>query len=227
MSHYVKPFNSYKPKSSYICPHCGAFASHSSGPGCMIPPLRMKRDPKEDHLWREGLYCLVCSACDELTLFFRSRMVWPCNLVGPPPIEGMPDEIRAHYEEARGIAEASPRAAAALLRLAVQKRCKHLGEKGENINQDISNLVRKGLSVEVQKALDIVRVIGNNAVHPGQIDLDDSPQVCEQLFGIVNLIIDRMIIEPKKLEELFSSLPASSLQAIQKRDDNPRREEPV
>ncbi len=68
--------------------------------------------------------------------------------------------------------------------------------------------------------LDIVRVIGNNAVHPGQIDLNDSPQVCEGLFGLVNMIVDRMIIQPKKLEELYSSLPESSLRAIQKRDDN-------
>jgi hypothetical protein len=130
----------------------------------------------------------------------------------------MPDEIRTDYEEARGIAGASPRAAAALLRLAVQKLCKHLGERGENINQDIANLVKKGLNVDIQRALDVVRVVGNNAVHPGQIDLNDTPQVCEQLFGLVNMIIERMIVEPKKLGDLFFALPESTLEAIQRRD---------
>jgi len=89
-------------------------------------------------------------------------MVYPASPLGPSPIDGMPEVIRTDYEEARSIAEASPRAAAALLRLAVQKLCKHLGEKGENINQDIANLVKKGLSVEVKQALDIVCTFPEN-----------------------------------------------------------------
>ena len=177
--------------------------------------------------WTDGLFVLDCVGCGGHTIFFKQRMIYPANPVGPAAIEGMPEEIRTDYEEARSIAEASPRAAAALLRLAVQKLCKLLGEKGKDINQDIANLVKKGLSVEVQQALDIVRVIGNNAVHPGRIDLKDSPQVCDGLFVLINMITDRMIIQPKKLEELYSSLPDSSLQAIGKRDDSPRREESV
>ena len=81
--------------------------------------------------------------------------------------------------------------------------------------------------MEVQQALDILRVIGNNAVHPDQLDMDDSPPGFASIFGVVNLIIDRMIIEPKKLKDLFSSLPNSSLRAIQKRGDNSCREESV
>ena len=104
------------------------------------------------------------------------------------------------------------------MRLAVQKLCKHLGERGDNLNQDIGNLVKKGLPIPIQRALDVVRVIGNNAVHPGEIDFKDTPEACTQLFGIVNMIVDRMLEEPKKLNELFSSLPYSSLSQIEKRD---------
>jgi hypothetical protein len=63
----------------------------------------------------------------------------------------------------------SPRGAAVLLRLAIHKLCKHLGESGENLYDDIASLVEKGLSPTIQKYLDVVRVIGNEAVHHGNI----------------------------------------------------------
>jgi len=218
MSRYVKPYISFGRDPTYTCPHCGVLSLHTKAVEHVFPRVEKLSDWETS---QNGLYLFICVGCGEQTVFFKQQVVYPGNPLGPAPIDGMPEEIRTDYEEARSIAETSPRAAAALLRLAVQKLCKVLGEKGEKINQDIANLVKKGLNVEIQQALDIVRVIGNNAVHPGQIDLNDSPGVCGSLFALVNMIVDRMIIQPKKLEELYSSLPESSLQAIQKRDDNP------
>ena len=103
-------------------------------------------------------------------------MVYPIAATAPLPNPDLPADIKADYEEARGIASLSPRGAAALLRLAIQKLCKDLAESGENINADTKSLVNKGLSVQVQQALDVVRVTGSNAVHPGQIDLQDDPE---------------------------------------------------
>jgi hypothetical protein len=45
-----------------------------------------------------------------------------------------------------------------------------LGEKGDS-SPAIGNLVKKGLPPMTQESLDCVRVIGNNAVHPGELDL--------------------------------------------------------
>jgi len=96
--------------------------------------------------------------------------------------------------------------------------CVELGLPGVNLNADIGTLVRKGLPPEVQQALDTVRVIGNNAVHPGQIDIDDNPEVANRLFGLVNFIVDRMISHPKQIEAFYGALPEKDLTKIAKRD---------
>lgn len=144
-------------------------------------------------------------------------MVYP-PFAGPWPHEDMPEECRGDYLEARAIAAASPRGAAALLRLCIQKLCKQLDEKGANLNDDIANLVRKGLPVEIQQAMDIVRVTGNNAVHPGNIDVRDSPETVSLLFELLNHIVENRITQPRRIEQVYEKLPARAREAIIKRD---------
>jgi Domain of unknown function (DUF4145) len=93
-----------------------------------------------------------------------------------------------------------------------------LKQKGENLNDDIGALVAAGLETGVQKALDVVRVVGNNAVHPGQIDLKDDRAIALTLFQLVNLIIERCISLPKKLDAMYAGLPPGALKAIDTRD---------
>ena len=100
-------------------------------------------------------------------------MFVPVSGQSPLPNVEMPRNVREYYTEAAEIISRSPRAAAALLRLAIQVLCKELGENGNNINDDIASLVAKGLPAVVQQSLDVVRVTGNEAVHPGQIDTCD------------------------------------------------------
>jgi hypothetical protein len=138
---------------------------------------------------------------------------------GVPPNEDLRDDIQQDYLEAKGVVNRSPRGAVALLGLCVQKLCEQLGEKGKNINDDISNLVKKGLPVRIQQALDIVRVVGNNAVHPGQIDLRDDQATAMKLFGLVKLIAEVMITQPKEVEKLYASTLSEPIrEAIQDRD---------
>jgi Domain of unknown function (DUF4145) len=136
----------------------------------------------------------------------------------PNPTLDMPPEIIVDYNEARAVFKYSPQASAALLRLAIQKLCKHLGQPGKNINDDIAALVKTGLPVKIQRALDIVRVIGNNAVHPGELNLQDDQETVLALFKIVNFIIDEMITLPKELEEIYNKLPENARKSIEKRD---------
>src|SRR5207249_2865137 len=111
-----------------------------------------------------------------------------------------------------------PRGAAALFRLCIQKLCSHLGESGKNINSDIASLVKKGLNPKVQRSLDVVRVVGNEAVHPGTIDLRDKPETAVQLATLINIIADAMITQPKLVDQLYVALPENKRDEINRRD---------
>jgi hypothetical protein len=184
-------------------------------------------------LTREGLFCANrvvnlslsrCYSCKRLSVWVDRRVVYPIIMSdGVPPNEDLPPDIKRDFNEARAILNASPRGAAALLRLCVQKVCVHLGEPGQNLNNDIASLVKNGLDIKVKKALDIVRVIGNDSVHPGQIDLRDDPATAARLFELANLVAERMISEPKRVDEMFNALPETKRLAIEARD-NPKPE---
>ena len=85
----------------------------------------------------------------------------------------------------------------------MQKLMPFLEEKGENLHDDIASLVKKGLEPEIQQALDVVRVIGNNAVHPGLIDLKDDKATAIRLFELLNIVIERRIATPKRIKAIF------------------------
>ena len=73
--------------------------------------------------------------------------------------------------------------------------------------------------------MDVLRVIGNNAVHPGQIDLKDDKAVAMKLFQLLNLIVERRISVPKQIDELFEGLPPGAKDAIERRDGKTPRSE--
>jgi hypothetical protein len=160
-----------------------------------------------------------CYSCDEFAIWVADRLIYPAIPTSILPNEDMPDDVRLDFNEAAAIVDNSPRGAAALLRLSIQKLMPHLGLKGKNINDDIGELVKRGLDGRIQQALDVVRVVGNNAVHPGQIDLQDDKATAIKLFGLVNLIVEAMIATPKHIEKMYGELPPSALEAIKKRDD--------
>lgn len=162
-----------------------------------------------------------CNNCGEPTIWHGDSMIYPLHATAEPPCPDLPNEILEDFQEARVIANLSPRGAAALLRLAIQKLCVHLGGAGSNINADIAKVVANGLPPRVQEALDSVRVIGNEAVHPGTLDLKDDRQTVNMLFRLVNFIAQKMITEPREIAEIYGSLPPDKLSAVTKRDAKP------
>ena len=90
------------------------------------------------------------------------------------------------------------------------------GEDG--LNRKIGTLVEQGLPVPVQQALDALRVIGNNAMHPGELDLRDDADIAIALFECMNVIVEDRLAQPKRIAGLYDKLPAAARAAIQRRE---------
>jgi hypothetical protein len=162
-----------------------------------------------------------CQSCNNFSVWVNKNIIYPKHIIVDTPNEDMNDDIKELYLEAAKIFADSPKGATAILRLALQKLLVQMGKDGKNINKNIKELVSDGLNPKMQQALDILRVIGNNAVHPGQIDVDDNKDVALKLFKILNMIADDMITKPKEMENLYNDIiPDEIKNHINDRDGN-------
>ncbi|AWV35168.1 DUF4145 domain-containing protein [Paenibacillus odorifer] len=207
--------------NSFTCPYCNTLAQQ------IWHEATIRKHRSGDFMFEIGysemptidkIHISTCQACGEYHLWFNNSMIKPDSTGIPLPAQDMPEGIKLIYIEASEIFSKSPRASAALLRLALQHLCQHLGGDGKNINDDIGKMVKNGLDVRVQKSLDVVRITGNNAVHPGQLDIVDNSDIAARLFGLLNFIVEAMITQPKQIEAFFNELPQGAREAIEKRD---------
>jgi hypothetical protein len=160
-----------------------------------------------------------CEACNREAIYIGGQITLPGETDAPPPAVDLPPDCIPDYEEARAILPRSPRGSAALLRLVIQKLLPHLGATKKAIDAGIGELVALGkIKTQIQQALDTVRVIGNESVHPGEMNLKDDRDTALALFRIINLIVETEITEPKRLDTLYASLPQSKLEGIKRRD---------
>lgn len=211
MADYIQPQNNAK---SFTCPHCGTVSQMIYFGASWKKNKSWWNLPQADASY---VHVAVCQNCDKIIIWIDDEYVYP-EMVATEPNADMPDSVKSLYNEAALIYNKSPRAACALLRLAVECFCNELGETGA-IDKMIGNLVQKGLPTSVQKALDAVRVIGNKAVHPGQIAFDvDDKATAETLMKLLNIITERLISEPKEIDGIFNALPQTVKESIEKRD---------
>lgn len=197
-------------RDAFDCPACHVYTNQRWANTCYLPGGHVT--PMDG--WKAA-HCVRCAA---FSLWRQAQLIFPQSMVGPLPHADMPTAVHELYEEARTVSSLSRKSAAALLRLALQVLVDDLEPGKGDINSKIGALVKRGLDPQVQQAMDVLRVVGNNAVHPGQIDLDADDELLPALFAMLNLVVEQVVARPKHVAGLFASLPATAQAAVAKRD---------
>jgi len=195
----------------FHCPHCGVFAHQH------WYEITLEEDSeREKSSAGEVLSVCTCEKCNNFSLWIEEDIIYPVSGKAPLPLDDMPEETKKRFLEARSILGASPGSAAALMRLALGQLISHLGEKEDIIgnieslkNRGLDAKKNRGLDAKFQKALHSVRMIGEEAVTPGQIDPGDDEETALVLFNLMNLIVDTLITQPRMVDEILEKLPGS------------------
>lgn len=185
--------------NAFHCPHCGVYAHQHWG-----VDAKLYFGGRYEEIRGFALNVSVCHKCKKECLWFNGELIFPDSGSAPPPNSDMPPDIAGLYMEAGKIEKGSHRAAAALLRLALEQLCDQLGAEGSNLYEKINSLE---LEDDVSEAMHAVRGLGNKAAHsPGQIDLNDHNSTAAELFEVINYIVDDLITRPKKKKEKVAKI---------------------
>jgi len=207
-SEYVPPSPE---KDAFHCLHCGTYAKQDGGNLAWVPNNYKKI--KAGKVKR-------CYKCGKYAIWIYDDLIYPAESTAPRPHDMMPDDVKRDYIEARQVLDDSPRSAAALLRLAIQRLLEdELEAEGGSLYQMIGNLVENDdISPRIKKALDTVRITGNNSVHPGEMDMDDDKEMAEALFMLTNEIVDEAIARDARIDKVYDSLPDGPKKGVEQRD---------
>jgi len=212
--------DSYDPED-FQCPFCASFGM----------PIGLALTGQTDGSAAPyGLSILQCprsKKCGKISIWEGYKVLYPPTGGHPFAERSMPKSVKKYYEEARRVATASPRAAAALLRLAIEelfryfagleryRQCELLSEGVGTLKHNISQMSRHGhIDEENRKKLDFVKLTGDYGVHGMPIVfLEDNESTTHLLFRQVNKIVKKLIVEPQE-EEAYERKVQSQQRAV-------------
>ena len=181
----------------FVCPHCGVDAQQVWQDADF--PARGTGEVDQ------ALMRAQCVLCGGRSYWISGELVWPHPTVGLPPPDDLPEDLRSLYDEARAVAPISPRSAAALLRLLVDRLIASLGTPDGTLSDRIAWLAAEGhLPTQVVEGLTACRVLGPASLRPGEIDPDaeDDAGVVLFLCRLVDTIVDTTITLRRHRAEL-------------------------
>ncbi len=160
----------------------------------------------------------------EYTFYRIYPLSIPLNIETPNSY--LPQNIIEIYKEAAYVFNYSPRAAATLLRLAMQLLLEHMNfrkKDSDTLNTMIGNAVQAGVPVSIQQAMDIMRYHGNESAHHLMLNPDETKENTLFLFSAINTIAYTLIENPSKIRECYNKIPETIRDSITQRDTNKKQ----
>ena len=156
-----------------------------------------------------NLHVSRCYNCKGFTVWVRDRLVFPVRGDEPPDVVEVDfeevaedvqetaedEEVSEDFEEAAAILNKFPRGAAALPRVCIQNMMPLLKENAKNLDENISSLVRKGLEVEIQQAMDVLQVVRKSPLQTTEFDLKEENETVKKFFNSLERILERRMLK--------------------------------
>lgn len=213
---YVAPTADDSVKA-FTCSYCGAFSKMENNqlfyflPGTHAGSFFFSNRSRSvpSFATRSNLYARTCDCCEATHLFIKGIgvkegiLIYPQKTTAPPAQEDMPEDILTIYQEAAAIVSISPSAACVLIRKALEILLARF-TKETNLSKMINTLAKEHQWIDKYKALlEAVRLIGNDAAHPRELNRADNQKTATYLFQFLNRCVNHLISQPLKDEQFL------------------------
>jgi hypothetical protein len=132
-----------------------------------------------------NLHISNCHSCNGFSLWVRGVLVFPTR------IDKTPELVEEDLEEAAAILNKFPRGATALMRVCIQKLVPLLEDNGKELNQRVSSLVRKGLEMEIQQAMDVLQVLRSDSTQLNPLRSEADRETALRFLDSLKEVLER------------------------------------
>lgn len=225
----------------FSCPRCQAFSYHvrgelsllaHSGNGQVytgfsdigesfyVEGTRIRtRRPVAQPIWSVTL----CASCNAPSVWRGMQLIFPMESEAPAPHPDMPEEAKELYVEAAQVLPHSRRAAAALARASLEAFLRETDSETnrKNLQARIAEL-KNQINPALWKVLTALRVVGNDSLHGDGDELialylhGEVAEVVEPFFGAINALVEELITQPRKADELYELIPSAKREAAER-----------
>ncbi len=165
-------------------------------------------------IYKNLFYFENCEICQETSIYnaITGEKIHPNTTSIKKPNSDMPQNIKDLYVEASSVFEMSPRSSLAIIRLALDLLCIELGaDKKDSLYNKVEWLHNENvIDSELKDLAHGVRGLGNDAVHPRNIDEEINKDDAMLVFELINIIVDEKITKVNRKKELVNKFKPSS-----------------
>ena len=148
-----------------------------------------QKHPQSLKVRMANLHISKCHSCNDFSLWVGGLLVFPTK------IDRTPELAEEDLEEAAAILNKFPRGAAALMRVCIQKLVLLLEDNGEQLNQHVSSLVRKGLEVEMQQAMEVLQVLRSDPSQLNPLESQADRETALRFLDSLKAVLERRMLQ--------------------------------